>query len=200
MPPPAPARLSRRRCRRARPSAGRALQLAALYEVALFAPGAPLTDGPQLSLFAGGAGAWRWGAWATAQLRLPARATEGDVGVELETGALRAMLALEHPLSARVTARAGLGGGVDLVHARAEASSTDLAVLAPPFWRAFAVGRAAVAFELRLASRLSLVATLAADVDVTGQRYSFSRGDAQDVVLRPWVVRPAAALGAGAFP
>jgi hypothetical protein len=185
----------------AAPAAGPARwQLAVLYEAALLAPEAPLTHGPEASVFLGTrALPWRWGAWATAQLRLPVHAAEQDVGVELETGALRALLALERPLSPRVTARAGVGGGVDLVHARPEASSADLAVLDAPYTRAFAVGRAAVAFELRLASRLSLVGTLAADVDVTGQKYAFSRGDAQDVVLRPWIVRPAAALGL-AFP
>jgi hypothetical protein len=62
------------------------------------------------------------------------------------------------------------------------------------------VKRAAVAVDVRLARFTWLVACVAADVDVTGQRYTFARaGGGEDLVLRPWVVRPAAALGL-AFP
>jgi hypothetical protein len=127
-------------------------------------------------------------------------ADDGGLGVELEAGALRALLALERPLSERATGRAGLGGGVDVVRARPEAASPDLAVLEPAFTRAFAVGRAALAIDLRLARRTWLMAAVAADVDVTGQRYVFSRGGGgEELVVRPWIVRPAAALGL-AFP
>jgi hypothetical protein len=179
------------------------LRLALLYEAGTLAPEAPLTHGPEASIVVGlGAPrAWRLAAWSTAQLRLPVHAAdETGAGVELEAVAWRALLALERPLSPRATGRAGLGGGVDVVRARPEASSPDVAVLAPAFTRAFAVGRAALALDLRLARRTWLVATLAADVDVTGQRYTFARGGGGDeLVLRPWVVRPAAALGL-AFP
>jgi hypothetical protein len=85
------------------------------------------------------------------------------------------------------------------VHARPEVDASETAVQAPAFTRAFTVGRAAVALDVRLSRRTWLVAMLAADVDVTGQRYVFSRGSSEDVVLRPWSVRPAAALGL-AFP
>jgi hypothetical protein len=183
------------------------LSAAVLYEAAALAPEAPLTHGPEASLFldvrpgAARARPWAYGAWATAQLRLPVRADDGGgAGVELQAFALRALLAIERGLSARAVARAGLGGGVDVVHARPEASPSDAAVLAPAFTRAFAVGRAAVALDLRLARWTWLVACVAADVDVTGQRYAFARGGGgEDLVVRPWVVRPAAALGL-AFP
>jgi hypothetical protein len=139
--------------------------------------------------------------WSTAQLRLPVRAAdESGAGVDLEAGALRVLFALEHPWSERATGRAGVGIGVDVVRARPEASTADVAILEPAFIRSFAVGRAAVALDLRLARRTWLVAALAADVDVTGQRYAFARGGGgESVVLRPWIVRPAAALGL-AFP
>jgi hypothetical protein len=180
------------------------VQLALLYEAATLAPGARVTHGPEASIFLGlggrGARAWRWGLWSTAQLRVPVHAgDEQGAGARLETGALRVLLALERPLSARVMGRAGLGAGVDVVHARPEAMTPELAVLDPAFTRAFTVGRAAVALDVRLSRRSWLVAVLAADVDVTDQRYVFARGAGEDVVLRPWVVRPAAALGL-AFP
>jgi hypothetical protein len=181
------------------------VQVALLYEAAALAPEAPLTHGPEASVFVGlgarRARGWRWGLWSTAQLRAPVRAVDASgVGVDLESGALRAFLALERPLSERATARAGVGGGVDVVRARPEAATPDLAILEPAFTRSFAVGRAALAVDLRLSARTWLVATLAADVDATGQRYAFSRsGGGQELVLRPWVVRPAAAVGL-AFP
>jgi putative intracellular protease/amidase len=53
--------------------------------------------------------------------------------------------------------------------------------------------------DLRLSRRLALLGTLAADLDVTGQRYVFRRASGEDAVLSPWIVRPAAALGL-AFP
>jgi hypothetical protein len=181
------------------------LRVAVLYEAAALAPEVTLTHGPQAAVFVALGGrreprAMRWGLWGTAQLRLPVRAADGaGAGVELQTGALRALLALERALSARATGRAGLGVGVDVARARPEAPP-DAAVLDAAFTRAFAVGRAALELDVRLSPRTWLVAALAADVDVTGQRYTFTRGGGgDDVVLRPWVVRPAAALGL-AFP
>jgi hypothetical protein len=181
------------------------VQLALLYEAGTFAPEAHFTHGPEASLFVGlgarGARAWRWGLWGTAQLRLPLRAAdETGAGVDLEAGALRGLFALERAWSERATGRAGVGVGVDVVRARPEAAMPDAAVLGPAFTRAFAVGRAAVALDLRLARRTWLVAALAADVDVTGQGYAFGRGGGgEELVLKPWIVRPAAALGL-AFP
>jgi hypothetical protein len=198
MPPPAPAPVT---VAAAPEDAPARVQLALLYEAATLAPGARVTHGPEASAFLGwGARASRWGLWTTAQLRFPVHAgDEQGAGVDLETGALRLLLAREQPLSARVTGRAGVGVGVDVVHARPEVTMPENAVAGPAFTREFTVGRAAVALDLRLSRRTWLVAMLAADVDVTGQRYVFSRGASEDVVLRPWSVRPAAALGL-AFP
>jgi hypothetical protein len=187
------------------PASGPArVQVALLYEAAAFGGGA-LAHGPEASLFVA-LGArrpvpWRMGLWATAQLRLPVRATDdAGAGVALEAGALRALLALEHAWTERATGRAGVGVGVDVVRARPEAAPPDVAVLNPAFTRSFAVARAALAVDLRLARRTWLVAALAADIDVTGQRYAFSRGGGgEELVLKPWIVRPAAALGL-AFP
>jgi hypothetical protein len=64
---------------------------------------------------------------------------------------------------------------------------------------AFAVGRAAVALDWKLGAHTALVGVLAADVDVTGQRYVFVRGAGEEVVVQPYVVRPSLAVGV-AFP
>jgi hypothetical protein len=185
------------------------VQVALLYEAGALGGGATFTHGPEASLFVAlgpALGArrpvpWRWGLWSTVQLRLPVHATDDTgAGVDLEAGALRALVALEHAWTERATGRAGVGVGVDVVRARPEASPADVAVLNPAFTRSFAIGRAALAVDLRLAGRTWLVASLAADVDVTGQRYAFARGGGgEELVLKPWIVRPAAALGL-AFP
>jgi hypothetical protein len=181
------------------------VQVALLYEAAALGGGATFTHGPEASLFVALGPRrpvpWRWGLWSTAQLRLPVHATDDTgAGVDLEAGALRALLALEHAWTERATGRAGVGIGVDVVRARPEASTPDVAVLNPAFTRSFVIGRAALAIDLRLARRTWLVAALAADVDVTGQRYAFARGGGgEELVLKPWIVRPAAALGL-AFP
>jgi hypothetical protein len=141
----------------------------------------------------------RLGLWGTAQLRAPVSAADQSVGVQLQTGALRALFAFERPLSQRTSARVGLGGGVDVVHATPEAPMPDRAILEGARTLAFPVARGALAVDVRLTRHLALLGTLAADVDVTGQRYVFRRSSGEDAVLRPWYVRPAAALGL-AFP
>jgi hypothetical protein len=176
------------------------LQIALLYEAAMLAPEAPLTHGPVVSVFVRArVRGLRWGLWSTAQLRVPVHAADQTVGVAMQTGALRALLAVERPLSRRTTVRGGVGGGVDLVRATPEATVADRVVLEGPRTLSFAVGRAALGIDLRLSARTALVGTLAADVDLTGQRYVFARGGGEQLVLRPWVVRPAASVGL-AFP
>jgi hypothetical protein len=175
-------------------------QLAVLYEAATLAPQARLTHGPMLSLLASTRAAGpRLGLWGTAQLRLPVRADDETVGVSLQTGALRLLAAYEHPLSERAAVRVGVGGGADVVRATPEAPMPDRAVLESPRTMAFPVGRAALGLQLQLSRYVGLVGALAADVDVTGQRYVFRRASGEAAVLTPWLVRPAAALGL-AFP
>jgi hypothetical protein len=175
-------------------------EVAVLYEAATLAPEAPLTHGPTVSVFVrASVRGLRWGLWSTAQLRMPVHAAAENAGVSLQTGALRALLAVERSLSWRATVRGGLGGGVDLVHATPETGASDQVVLDRSRTLAFAVGRAAVAIDLRMSARTSFTGTIATDVDLTGQRYVFVRGGAEQLVLRPWAVRPAAAIGF-AFP
>jgi hypothetical protein len=175
-------------------------QVALLYEAGILAPEEPVTHGPMASLLYTTRGAGpRLGLWATAQLRLPVRAADETVGVSIQAGALRALLAFEEPLSERVSGRVGVGAGVDVVHATPEAPMPDRAILEGSRTLAFPVARAAIGFDVRLSRRLALLWTIAADVDMTSQRYVFRRASGEDAILRPWTVRPAAALGL-AFP
>jgi hypothetical protein len=176
------------------------VEAAVLYEAGLLGPGESITHGPMASLFLRfGRRAVRWGVWSTAQLRLPVHAADGGAGLALQAGALRALLAVERPLTPRATLRGGLGGGVELVRVTPESTTPDRVLVEPPRTLAFAVGRAAIGLDVRLAARTSLVAILATDVDLTGQRYVFARAGGEQVILRPWRLRPAAALGL-AFP
>ncbi len=176
------------------------LEAAVLYEVALLAPEETLTHGPALSLFLRlGRRATRWGLWSTAQLRLPVHAADGGAGLTLQSGALRALGAIERPLSPRATWRAGLGGGVDLARVTPASGTPDRVLVEPPRTLAFAVGRVALGLDVRLAPRTSLVAILAADIDLSGQRYVYARAGGEQVILRPWSLRPSAAVGL-AFP
>jgi hypothetical protein len=168
----------------------------ASYEAAALGPQAPVTHGPAASIYVPGR---RVGLWTTAQFRLPVHAASDTAGVELRTIALRALLTHEWVLAPRAALRVGVGGGVDLVDARPESTAPDRVLVDGSRRLAFGVGRAALALDVRLAARLSLVAFLAADVDVTGQRYVFSRAGGEQLVLRPWPVRPSAAVGV-AFP
>jgi hypothetical protein len=199
-PPPAAVVVRAAAQERAPVGVGPRWQVAVLYEAALLAAAVPVTHGPTVAAFAGGrAGAPRFGVWATAQLRVPVRADDVSVGVAMQSGALRALFAHERPMSARAVLRLGVGGGVDVVRVTPETAVPERAVLEDPRTLALAVARAAASIDVRIGARAALVAALAVDVDVSGQRYVFARGAGEQLVLQPYVVRPSVAVGV-AFP
>ncbi len=198
--PPPPVVVSAAAPERAAVGVGPRWQVAVLYEAALLAAEAPVTHGPTVAAFAGGrAGAPRFGVWATAQLRVPVHADGVSVGVAMQSGALRTLFAYERPMSARAAFRIGVGGGVDVVRATPETTVPERAVLEGPRTLALAVARAAASVDVRIGARAALVAALAVDVDVSGQRYVFARGAGEQLVLQPYLVRPSVAVGV-AFP
>jgi hypothetical protein len=109
--------------------------------------------------------------------------------------AARALATIELSLSERVSVRAGAGVGLDVVNVDPRSSAPDQVVLDKPRSLAVAVGSAGGAIDVRLSRRLSLSAAVVAELDPSGTRYVFLRGDAEHVVLRPWPVRPACLLG-----
>jgi hypothetical protein len=191
-PPPAPARA---------PAAARsAWQAALLYEMEGLSSQAPITQGPELSFFVRGPGrSAPFGVWLAGQYRLPIDVEASPVGARLEGGAVRALVTVDLPLHVGMTLRFGLGGGMDLVRLTPQASPGATAVLSGGRTLAFGLARAAAGIEFSVTSWLSLWSRVAADFDPSNTSYVFAGRDAEQLVLRPWPVRPAVALGAG-FP
>jgi hypothetical protein len=178
----------------------KAWQAALLYEIEVLAGPAQAVQGPEASLFVRvQQRAPELGVWVSGQYRFPVRVDGDPVSARLEGGALRAGFALDAPLGRTMSLRAGLGGGVDLVDVEPETSKASGVALASGELVVTAVARATVGLEVRLSSSLSFWSRIAVDVDPSGTEYVFQRRTGEDLVLRPWPVRPALALGIG-FP
>ena len=176
------------------------LQLALLYEVQGLSSEAPLTHGPEASgYFALFPRLGALGIWLTGQYRFPIHVETGPIGARIEGGALRAMLTFDWPRGSRVTVRGALGGGADILRLNPESLGDNGVALADARVLAFAMVRAGLGLELRVSPVLSLWSRVAVDLDATGTRYVFEGREGERLVLSPWIVRPAFALGAG-FP
>jgi hypothetical protein len=173
-------------------------QLGALYELSALSSQVHVTHGPMLSaLFRTQVQKALVGLWATAQYRLPVEAGTAPVGATLASGALRLLATTDIRLSSVLTLRLGLGGGTDLVRAQARASTGF--VSESPHLRAVGVGRASIGLEARVASSAILWLNTAADLDPSSTTYVVDTRAGEELVLKPWAVRPAVAVGA-AFP
>jgi hypothetical protein len=176
------------------------LQLALLYEVEALSSQAPVTHGPEASVYLAipprrGA----FGIWLTAQYRFPVHVETGHVAARIEGGAFRAMLTFDWLRTSRTKLRGVLGGGADIMWLNPESLGDGGIALADARVLAFAMVRAGLAFEFRVTPILSLWSRVAVDLDATGTRYVFEGRQGEQLVLSPWVLRPALALGAG-FP
>jgi len=176
------------------------VQLALLYEVEGLSSQAPLTHGPEASAYLAipprrGA----FGIWLTGQYRFPVHVESGAIGARIEGGALRAMLTFDWLRSSRVTLRGALGGGADILRLNPESVGSSGVVLADARLLAFVMVRAGLGLELRVSPFLSIWSRVAVDLDATGTRYVFEGREGERLVLSPWILRPAFALGAG-FP
>jgi hypothetical protein len=176
------------------------LQLALLYDVEGLSSQVPLIHGPEVSAYVAvpprrGA----FGMWLTGQYRFPVHAETGSVGARIEGGALRAMLTIDALRAEPITLRAALGGGVDIVQLNPESLGASGVALADARRLTFPVARAALGLAFRASPVVSLWSRVALDVDATGARYVFESRQGEQLVLSPWTLRPALALGAG-FP
>jgi hypothetical protein len=176
------------------------LQLALLYDVQGLSSQVPLIHGPEVSAYVAipprrGA----VGIWLTGQYRFPVHAETGSIGARIEGGALRAMLTIDALRAAPIALRAALGGGVDIVQLSPESLGASGVALADARLLTFPVARAALGLELRASPVVSLWVRAALDIDATGARYVFESRQGEQLVLSPWTLRPALALGA-AFP
>jgi hypothetical protein len=87
-----------------------------------------------------------------------------------------------------------MGGGADVV--RVEPQSVDSQFsLDEPRVHAFGVVRGAALLDVRVARWASAWATLAADLDPSAASYVVAGRGGEQLVLRPWTVRPAVLLG-----
>jgi hypothetical protein len=175
-------------------------QIALLYEVQGFATAAHIVHGPEASFFLPlPTHTPALGMWVTGQYRLPVTVEQTSVGADLEGGAFRALLTLDAPLHSRVKLRGAAGAGADIVHVAPHSAQAAGVSLAEDSTLSFFVIRAAFGIELRLSAWICLWSRFAADVDFTGTRYVFERNSGDVVVLEPWPIRPAIAVGIG-FP
>lgn len=175
-------------------------QASLLYELEVLAGPAHAVQGPEAALFVRlPSRKPELGVWLSGQYRFPLRVDGNPVSARLEGGALRAGLALDAPLGPTLSLRTGLGGGIDLVDVEPEASEPSGVALASGELLVVAVARATLGLEIKLSSALSFWSRIAVDVDPSGTEYVFQRRTGEDLVLRPWAVRPAFALGIG-FP
>jgi hypothetical protein len=183
----------------ARTNTPRSWQLAVLYEIEGFSSPAFVTQGPEASIFFRILQAPTLGLWTTFQYRLPIHVEGSPVGARIEGGAARALLTLDVPIHAGIKVRFGLGCGTDVVALAPESSQTNGVTLSDSRLLAFGVARAAVGIEVRVSRWVSFWSRVAADIDPSGEQYVFERQGGDEVVLEPWAVRPALAIGVG-FP
>jgi len=173
-------------------------QIGALYEVAALSSQVHFTHGPMLSaLFRTRVQKAVVGLWATGQYRLPIEVGSSPVGATFASGAFRLLATTDLRVSGNVTVRMGLGGGTDIVRVQPAAQAGFVADSARV--HAFGVGRGSIGLEARVAPSVILWLNAAADVDPSSTTYVVDARSGEKLVLRPWAVRPAVAVGA-AFP
>lgn len=194
-PPPAaePERADRRESARARWQ----LRGAFMYELAALGHGPGITHGPLLAAIVRAPFADPGiGLLLTGQYRFPFDADADPVGMRVHAFALRALLTLEQPLSARLSLRVGLGAGTDVTRIAPQSAASAGVALAGERTLALGVTRGLLGVDLRISPVLSLWAALAADVDLERNEYVLVQRDGHDSeLLAPWRVRPALSLG-----
>jgi hypothetical protein len=173
-------------------------QVGALYEVSALSSQVHFTHGPMLSvLFRAQVQKTILGLWATGQYRLPIEVGSSAVGATLASGAFRLLATTDIRLSRIVSLRLGLGGGADIVRVQPQPSLGY--VSDGPQVHAFGVGRGSAGLETRVGPSVLLWFNAAADLDPSSTTYVVDARAGESLVLRPWAVRPAVAVGA-AFP
>jgi hypothetical protein len=184
----------------AAPSPARHVQAAVLYEAELFADTPRIMHGPEVAVLVPlPLGGLDLGLWIAGQYRFPVIVDAAPVGARFEGGAVRALATLGQRLGAKARLSWGLGGGADFVDLAPTGTATDTVTVEQGRLLTFAILRAAVGLELRAWSNVSIWSRLAADFDFSGTSYVFERSTGEELVLRPWPVRPALAAGV-AFP
>jgi len=147
-------------------------------------------------------GAWRPGAWLSAELRFPEKVEPAGTPVKmtLSQGAVRLLFVADRTLSSHWIVRGGIGGGFDRIHVVPERSANQVQLHemtnVVPMLRALALAR------YSFAAKSELFFGIAADMDVTDTRYttelkSADQGSASTFpsFFDPWSIRPMALIG-----
>jgi hypothetical protein len=180
--------------------AGEHVQAVALYEVQLLSSAPRFQHGPEVSVFVPfSLGGFDWGLWFGGQYRVPQTVDAAPIGARFEGGAIRGLVSVGQRLGSNARLHWGLGAGVDMVDVQPTGVATDTVSVGAGRLLAFGIVRAAVGLSVRVLPNLSIWSRVAADFDFSDTSYVFERRAGDDVVLRPWPVRPALAAGVG-FP
>jgi hypothetical protein len=166
-----------------------------LYSAGLLAPQLPISHGPELGVLARAGGHLETGVWLGLQWRLPVDVSTGPVTLRYSQLAPRALVIAKLTGNDERTLRFALGGGIDVVRVETRADPDANIGVAAPETSFFAIARAALLFDWRLSGALQLIAALDLDADASDTRYVFSARRGQRVLLEPYPVRPALALG-----
>ncbi|MCL2448394.1 MAG: hypothetical protein FWD17_05555 [Polyangiaceae bacterium] len=167
------------------------------YEAELYASGGIVTHGPAATLFATTrSGSIRPALWLTLQYRLPLIADAVPLGARIDSGALRALAAIDATVGRRVSARFGLGAGVDVVHLAPRIDGGGQVTPAADQVFAVFVARASVGLRIEVTRHLAGTMALSGDLDPYGTKYVTLVNGAPVAVLSPWAVRPALSFGA----
>jgi hypothetical protein len=182
------------------PPPGEHVQVVALYEVQMLSGAPRFQHGPELGVFLPlSVSGLDWGLSIGGQYRLPQTVDAAPAGARFEGGAIRALVSLDQRLRSNVRLQWGLGAGVDIVDLTPTGVATDNVSIAGGRVLTFAIVRAAIGLSVRVLPNLSIWSRVAADFDFSDTSYVFERRAGEDLVLRPWPVRPALAAGVG-FP
>ena len=141
-----------------------------------------------------GDGPWSPGLWLLGEFHFPFSGRERGVELATTVWSVRIEPSLELFRETAFTLELGAGGGAD-VFALAPVASEPGASRGPHRNDVSALLSTFIAGTLRTgtASRVVLAATL--DYDLTHRRYLVAQGGQSWVILEPWRVRPALALG-----
>ena len=203
-PPPAPAPVAKPPPPRPPPTKPRAepeaniaptLWLAGGWELWAFSVPERITHGPNLRLdleFLDGP--WRPGGGVSVAYHLPIVTSDQPIDVRIDTLAIRLRAQLARVLLPELHLRAGLGGGIDLVHLDPR-SETATAEPTPQRWTRVPVMGTSLGIRWLAIPSLAVEAALGLEVTLIDTRYVITIRDQKRLALDPWTFRPGATLG-----
>jgi hypothetical protein len=171
------------------------LGVGAFYGAQASTAGTPIAHGPGLTLlWRRKIGTWNAGAWSSGQYRLTESARSSEVGVDLQTLAVRAGAEIRWGgLASRYGVRLGAGADFVRISPRQVAPS---AALTPDRWSTSFVLSAALRASVRLDADVHLSVLALVDLLPVAVRYDVQVDGAAVPVFSPWRVRPGLAVEA----